>query len=150
MKKSTLFILCLTVLSVCSFAQNAAVDSLAKVKKEQEILKMKDRIREYRADSLSVATDLQQKRTELNKLRVESQSLADKNYEHAQNLQRDAHSKAASRRADKASSAARKAAKKVRKADSSVNSAEKKLKKLRKNIDKEEKRLQKLTTKISD
>ncbi|MGN6421242.1 MAG: hypothetical protein ACTHMC_27250 [Pseudobacter sp.] len=110
---------------------------------------MKERIIEYRTDSLKVATDLQEKRIELNKLRAESQSLADKNYEHAQNLQRDAHSKAASRRADKASSAARKAAKRVRKAESSVNSSEKKLKKLRKNIEKEEKRLQKLTTPTS-
>lgn len=150
MKKSTLVVLCFMVFSVCAFAQTSSLDSLAKVKKEQQILKMKERISGYRADSLEVATDLQEKRVELNKLRVESQRLADKNYEHAQNLQRDAHSKAASRRADKASSAARKAAKRVRKAESSVNSAEKKLKKLQKNIDKEEKRLQKLRTEIND
>ena len=143
MKKSTLFVFCLMMLSVCGFAQTSTIDSLSRIKKEQNILKMQERIREYKTDSLALETDLTEKKNELHKLRIESQSLADKNYEHAQNLQRDAHSKAASRRADKASSAARKAAKRVRKAESSVNSTEKKLKKLKKNLGKEEKKLQK-------
>lgn len=150
MKKSTLFVFCLMMLSVCGFAQTSAIDSLSRIKKEQEILKMKERIREYKTDSLTLETGLIEKKNELQKLKIESQNLADKNYEHAQNLQRDAHSKAASRRADKASSAARKAAKRVRKAESSVNSTEKQLKKLKKNLGNEEKKLQKATAALDN
>jgi hypothetical protein len=145
MKRFTLFTFCFMLLSIVGFAQSSTVDSVTRLKKEQEVLKMQERISQYKIDSSTLALDLQEKKNELHKLRIESQSLADKNYQHAVSLQRDAHSKAATRRADKAASAARKAAKRVRKAESSVEKTEKKLNKLRKNLDKEEKKLQKLS-----
>ena len=145
MKKTTLFTVCFVLLSVLGFAQSSPADSLARLKKDQEILKVQERISQYKIDSVTLELNLQEKKNELRELKIESQSLADKNYQHAQNLQRDAHSKAATRKADKAATAARKAAKKVRKAESSVEKAEKKLKKLKKNKEKEEKKLQKLT-----
>lgn len=145
MKKITLFTFCIVLLSMVGFSQSSAPDSIARLKKEQEILKMQERISQYKIDSLTLELDLKEKKDNLHKLKLESQSMADKNYQHAQSLQRDAHSKAATRKADKAASAARKAAKKVRKAESSVDKTEKKLKKLKKNLDKEEKKLQKLT-----
>jgi hypothetical protein len=145
MKKITLFTFCFMLLSIVGFAQSSVVDSAVRFKKEQELMKMQERISQYKTDSSTLVLDLQEKKNELHKLRLESQSLADKNYQHAVSLQRDAHSKAATRRADKAASAARKAAKRVRKAESSVAKTEKKLNKLRKNLGKEEKRLQKMT-----
>ncbi|QEC43122.1 hypothetical protein [Pseudobacter ginsenosidimutans] len=145
MKKIALFTFCLMLLSIVGFTQSSTADSLAVLKKEKEMLKMQERISQYKIDSVTLELDLQEKKNELHKLKLESQSLADKNYQHAQNLQRDAHSKTATRKADKAASAARKAAKKVRKAESSVDKTEKKLKKLKKNLDKEENKLKKLT-----
>lgn len=145
MKRFTLLVVSCMLLSIAGFAQSSAADSLARLKKEKEMLKMQERISQYKIDSVTLELDLKEKREDLHKLKLESQDLADKNYQHAQNLQRDAHSKAATRRADKAASAARKAAKKVRKAESSVDKTEKKLNKLKKNLSRAENKLKELT-----
>ncbi len=99
MKRFTLFTLCFMLLSIVGFAQSSTVDSVARLKKEQDVLKTQERISQYKIDSSALVLDLQEKRrTSCTKLRIESQSLADKNYQHAVSLQRDAHSKAATRR----------------------------------------------------
>ena len=145
MRKFTLLAFCVMLLSMVGIAQSSRLDSLSALKKDQEILQLKDHITEYKKDSLALETDLQEKKKKLHELQLESQSLADKNYQHAASLRRDAHSKAATRRADKAASAARQAAKRVRKAESSVNKTEKNLNKLKKKLSKEEKKLKQLT-----
>ncbi|NML23245.1 hypothetical protein HHL16_20370 [Pseudoflavitalea sp. G-6-1-2] len=139
-----LFIISFMLLSSLSFAQTSKIDSLSKVKKEKQILQLEEQLKEYRADSTSIETDLQQKKIDLHALQLESQSSANRNYELAAKLRKDAHDKSAARQAEKAAREAGKLAKKVRSADNAVQKYEKKLRKLTKNISSDEKKLAKL------
>lgn len=142
--QKALFIISFTLLSLLSFAQIPAIDSLTRAKKEKQILRLEEQLREYREDSTSIETDLQKKKIDLHALKLESQSSANRNYELAAILRKDAHDKSAARQAEKAAREAGKLAKKVRSADNAVQKNEKKLRKLTKNISRDEKKLAKL------